>query len=164
MPIGTRTRSRFGVQGSCYPHRENYLEPRSDLYATPTVSRWCASPSTSRDNELQDVRIRHAARRREIAKAVRRRHRRAGRAAQRSPYDARVYQTTHITGGTIMGADPKTSVVSPHLQHWDAQNLFVVGASVYPHNAGYNPTGPLAALALRLGDDLATYTERPRRL
>jgi gluconate 2-dehydrogenase alpha chain len=55
-------------------------------------------------------------------------------------------------------------VVSPHLQHWDAQNLFVVGASVYPHNSGYNPTGPLAALALRLGDDLVDYTGRSRRL
>jgi hypothetical protein len=45
-----------------------------------------------------------------------------------------------------------------------AQNLFVVGASVYPHNAGYNPTGPLAALALRLGDDLVRYTSKPGRL
>jgi len=50
------------------------------------------------------------------------------------------------------------------LQHWDAHNLFAVGASVYPHNAGYNPTGPLSALALRLGDDLVKYVERPRML
>jgi gluconate 2-dehydrogenase alpha chain len=63
-----------------------------------------------------------------------------------------------------MGADPATSVVSPHLQHWDAGNLFVVGASVYPQNSGYNPTGPIGALALRLGDDLASYIGRPRRL
>jgi gluconate 2-dehydrogenase alpha chain len=83
---------------------------------------------------------------------------------RRGPFDTRVYQSTHITGGTIMGADPETSVVSPHLQHWDAENLFVVGASVYPHNAGYNPTGPLSALALRLGDDLVRYVERPRML
>ena len=40
-------------------------------------------------------------------------------------------------------------------------NLFVVGASVYPHNSGYNPTGPLAALALRLGDDLVRYHAPP---
>jgi gluconate 2-dehydrogenase alpha chain len=83
---------------------------------------------------------------------------------RKGPYDSRVYQTTHNTGGTPMGADPKTSAVSPHLQHWDARNLFVVGASVYPHNSGYNPTGPLAALALRLGDDLNRYIERPRML
>lgn len=40
--------------------------------------------------------------------------------------------------------------------------FFVVGSALYPHNAGYNPTGPLAAL--RLGDDLPSYIERPRRL
>jgi heme exporter protein C len=40
----------------------------------------------------------------------------------------------------------------------------VVGASVYPFNAGYNPTGPLGALALRLGDDLNDYVARPRYL
>ena len=36
----------------------------------------------------------------------------------RGPYDSRVYQTPHVTGGTVMGADPRTSVVSPRLQHW----------------------------------------------
>ena len=82
----------------------------------------------------------------------------------KGPFDTRQYQTTHVTGGTIMGADPHLSVVSPRLQHWDAENLFVAGASVYPHNSGYNPTGPLAALALRLGDDLARYIERPQML
>ena len=79
-------------------------------------------------------------------------------------FDTRNYQSTHITGGTVMGADPSTSVVSPHLQHWDAHNLFVVGASVFAHNSGYNPTGPLAALALRVGDDIASYVDRPRML
>jgi len=88
----------------------------------------------------------------------------AAPAPRRGDFDPGIYQTTHVTGGTIMGADPKTSVVSPHLQHWDAHNLFVVGASVYPHNSGYNPTGPLSALALRLGDDLVKYVERPRML
>ncbi|MES2089191.1 MAG: hypothetical protein V4532_04310 [Pseudomonadota bacterium] len=39
-----------------------------------------------------------------------------------------------------------------------------MGASVFTHNAGYNPTGPLAALALRVGDDIATYVQRPRML
>jgi gluconate 2-dehydrogenase alpha chain len=50
------------------------------------------------------------------------------------------------------------------LQHWDAQNLFVVGASAYTFNAGYNPTGPLGALALRLGDDVSRYVDRPETL
>ena len=83
---------------------------------------------------------------------------------RKAPYDVRVYQTTHVTGGTPMGSHPEKSVVSPHLQHWDAENLFVVGASVYPQNSGYNPTGPLGALALRLGDDIKRYVKRPARL
>lgn len=85
-------------------------------------------------------------------------------APRRRPYDARLYQTTHNTGGTIMGADPETSVVSARLQSWHAQNLFISGASVFPQNSGYNPTGPVGALALRLGDDLASYLDRPRML
>lgn len=86
------------------------------------------------------------------------------RKLQSGGFPTRIYQTTHVTGGTIMGIDPHTSVVSPHLQHWDAENLFVVGASNYPFNAGYNPTGPLGALALRLGGDLHSYVEQPRAL
>jgi gluconate 2-dehydrogenase alpha chain len=82
--------------------------------------------------------------------------------ARRGPYDPRFYQSTHNTGGTVMGADPATSVVSPHLQCWDAQNLFISGASVFPQNSGYNPTGPVGALGLRLADDLVKYLERPR--
>jgi gluconate 2-dehydrogenase alpha chain len=35
---------------------------------------------------------------------------------------------------------------------------------VFAHNSGYNPTGPLAALALRAGDDIAAYVARPRML
>ena len=57
------------------------------------------------------------------------------------------YQSTHNTGGTMMGADPKTSVVNRYLQAWDAHNLFVQGASVFPQQHGYNPTGTVGALA-----------------
>jgi gluconate 2-dehydrogenase alpha chain len=46
-----------------------------------------------------------------------------------------------------MGADPKTSVVIKYLQSCDVPNLFVVGASAFPQNAGYNPTGTVGALA-----------------
>lgn len=56
------------------------------------------------------------------------------------------YQTTHNTGGAAMGADPRTSFVNPYLQSWDVSNLFVMGSSVFPQNAGYNPTGTVGAL------------------
>ncbi len=57
------------------------------------------------------------------------------------------YQTTHNTGGAVMGTDPGTSVVNRYLQSWDVHNLFVMGACLFPQNAGYNPTGTVGALA-----------------
>jgi gluconate 2-dehydrogenase alpha chain len=47
----------------------------------------------------------------------------------------------------MMGADPKASVLNRYLQSWDAHNLFVLGASVFPQQHGYNPTGTVGALA-----------------
>jgi gluconate 2-dehydrogenase alpha chain len=75
------------------------------------------------------------------------------------------YQSTHVNGGTIMGTDPKTSVVNRFLQHWDAPNLFVVGASNFPQNAGYNPTGTVGALAYWAADAIINrYLKSPRPL
>jgi gluconate 2-dehydrogenase alpha chain len=151
----------LGIQGSCYPHRENYLDldpTYSDAYGQPLLRMnfdW-------RENELR-MSAYVTAKMAEIGKAFGADI--ATPAIPRSgPFDIRQYQTSHVVGGTIMGADPQSSVVSPHLQHWDAQNLFVVGASLFPHNSGYNPTGPLAALALRAGDDMVRYVQRPRML
>jgi gluconate 2-dehydrogenase alpha chain len=149
------------VHGSWYPHRDNYLDldpTYVDAYGQPLLRM----TFDIRDNERR-MSKHLAGKVDEIARAT-------GAdiapptAPRQGPYDSRVYQTTHVTGGTIMGSDPRTSVVSPHLQHWDAENLFVVGASTYPFNAGYNPTGPVAAMALRLGDDLNNYIKRPRQL
>jgi gluconate 2-dehydrogenase alpha chain len=69
-------------------------------------------------------------------------------------YDTAVYQSTHNTGGAIMGADPATSVVNNYCQMWDFPNVFVVGASAFPQNAGRNPTGTLGALAYRAADGI----------
>ena len=63
-----------------------------------------------------------------------------------SHYDTRVYQSTHTTGGAIMGTDPRSSVVNRFLQCWDVHNVFVTGASAFPQNFGYNPTGLVGAL------------------
>ncbi|MDQ2081113.1 GMC family oxidoreductase [Xanthobacteraceae bacterium Astr-EGSB] len=64
-----------------------------------------------------------------------------------TPYSIVPYQTTHNTGGAIMGSDPTTSAVNRYLQSWDVPNVFVQGASAYPQNPGYNPTGTVGALA-----------------
>ncbi|XRC93745.1 GMC family oxidoreductase [Ottowia sp. VDI28] len=64
-------------------------------------------------------------------------------------YDIVPYQSTHNTGGAIMGADPSESALNNYLQSWDVPNVFAVGANAFPQNAGKNPTGPLAALSYR---------------
>lgn len=63
------------------------------------------------------------------------------------PYDTRFYQSTHTTGGAIMGSNPSNSVINRYSQSWDVPNLFVLGASAFPQNISYNPTGLLAGLA-----------------
>ncbi|WP_163848453.1 GMC family oxidoreductase [Pseudooceanicola aestuarii] len=62
-------------------------------------------------------------------------------------YDVRPYQTTHNVGGAIMGTDPNTSSLNRYLQCWGQHNVFVMGASAFPQNIQYNPTGAVGALA-----------------
>ena len=84
---------------------------------------------------------------------------------RQAPYSIVPYQSTHNVGGAIMGVDPETSVVNPYLQSWDCDNLFVVGASAFPQNASYNPTGTVAALALRTADAIiGRYLRAPGSL
>jgi gluconate 2-dehydrogenase alpha chain len=77
-------------------------------------------------------------------------------------YDTRVYQTTHTTGGAIIGSNPSNSVINRYSQSWDVSNLFMYGASSFPQNIGYNPTGLLAGLtyfsAAKIRD---TYLKSP---
>jgi gluconate 2-dehydrogenase alpha chain len=81
---------------------------------------------------------------------------------RRGDYDIVPYQSTHNTGGTIMGTDPKTSVVNRYLQSWDADNLFIMGASTFPQQPSYNPTGPVGALAYWSADAIVTkYLKSP---
>ncbi len=62
-------------------------------------------------------------------------------------WDTQVYQSTHLTGGAIMGANPMESAVNRYCQSWDVSNVFVTGACLFPQNMGYNPTGLVTALA-----------------
>jgi len=57
--------------------------------------------------------------------------------------------------------DPRTSVLNRYLQSWDVANLFVLGASAFPQNAGYNPTGTVSALAFWAADAIRNRTSKP---
>ena len=79
-----------------------------------------------------------------------------------SPYDVTSYKSTHLQGGTIMGASPATSVLNPWLQDWRIPNLFVLGASSFPQNPSGNPTLTILAQTLRTADALIErYLKRP---
>jgi gluconate 2-dehydrogenase alpha chain len=78
------------------------------------------------------------------------------------PFSIVPYQTTHITGGAIMGAERNRSVVNTYLQSWDVSNVFVHGACAFPQNAGYNPTNTIAALTYRSLETMkAKYLTKP---
>jgi len=134
----------FVTHGSCYSYRQNHLD------LDPTYTDWLGRKlmrltfdfhpnelkmSEYITNKLADI-VKTTSPRQMSVKP------------RKGPYDASVYQTTHTCGGAIMGADPKTSAVNRYLQSWDVSNLFVIGASAFPQNAGYNPTGTVGALAL----------------
>ena len=75
------------------------------------------------------------------------------------------YQSTHSTGGTIMGSSPANSAVNKYQQSWDCPNLFILGASVFPHNSAYQPTGLVGALAYWTADAIKNkYLKNPGKL
>ncbi len=85
--------------------------------------------------------------------------------AELEDFNIHSYQSTHITGGAIMGSDPGNSVTNKYGQVWDAPNVFVTGATLYPQNPGLNPTGPLLALAYWTGDAIRDkYLKNPGQL
>jgi gluconate 2-dehydrogenase alpha chain len=82
--------------------------------------------------------------------------------ARVEPWTVVPYQSTHNTGGTIMGTSPGNSVVNKYCQSWDCHNLFVMGASLFPHNSAYNPTGPVGALSYWTADAITKrYVKNP---
>ncbi|NNM77802.1 GMC family oxidoreductase [Sphingomonas sp. ID1715] len=130
------------THGAVMSHRGNYLD------LDPTYTDWLGRPMlrmtfdfTDNEHRMSDFLTERAA---DIARAM------GGReisVKKRSgSYDIVPYQTTHNTGGAIMGADPATSALNRYLQSWDVPNVFAPGANAFPQNAGYNPMGTVAAL------------------
>jgi gluconate 2-dehydrogenase alpha chain len=81
------------------------------------------------------------------------------------PYNIDDYQSTHPTGGCVMGEDPESSVTTTYGQVWDTPNVFVTGAALFPQNAGANPTGTIGAVTYRMAEALERrYFEDPEQL
>jgi choline dehydrogenase-like flavoprotein len=67
----------------------------------------------------------------------------------------RVPPTSHLHGGTIMGAGAASSVVSSYGQSHEVPNLYVAGPSIFPTEGASNPTYTILALSLRGAEQLA---------
>jgi len=153
-----RSVTRFNTQGSVYAHRDNFL----DLDPTYKDALGRPLPRMTYNGTDND----HAMSRFLVAKLEG-----VIKAMGPTHYDLHLrprnftvvpYQSTHNTGGTMMGADPRSSVVNRYLQAWGAHNLFVMGASVFPQQHGYNPTGTVGALAYWSANAITTqYLKKP---
>ncbi|WP_342362848.1 GMC family oxidoreductase [Terrarubrum flagellatum] len=151
----------FSSQGSSYATRGNYLDldpEYTDRLGRPLLRMTYDFP----DN---DIRMSNyvLGKMENIAKALK--PRQYVMAPRRKPYSVVPYQSTHNTGGAIVGADPKTSALNKYQQSWDVPNVFVIGASAFPQNAGYNPTGTVGALAFWAADAIRQkYLKAPGAL
>jgi gluconate 2-dehydrogenase alpha chain len=151
----------FSTQGSVMSYRGNYLDldpTYKDIYGVPLLRMtfdW-GSNERAASRFMVDV----------LTGIARELNPSSFNVSELSEHYSIVpYQSTHNTGGTIMGADPARSVVNPFLQSWDVPNLFVVGAGNFAHNSGYNPTGTVGALAYRTADGIVNhYLNNPRPL
>ncbi len=151
----------FSIHGSCMSHRGNYLDldpTYRDIHGRPMLRM--TFDFTDNEHKMSDYLTDRAA---EVARAMNPREIKLNR--RTGPFSVVPYQTTHNTGGAIMGDNPKNSVVNKYLQCWDVPNVFSMGAGAFPQNAGYNPTGTVAALAYHAAHEITTqlHEELPAR-
>ena len=133
-------------QGTSYAHRKQFLDldpTYKDRYGRPLLRM-------TYDYNLNDRRsgafVRDRCR--EIAVRTGAKHVQAVSFADHryTPYTPN--DSSHTIGGAVMGTDPKTSALNRYQQSWDVHNVFVLGASSFPNNGGFNPTVTIGALAL----------------
>ncbi len=155
----TRVLSVAG-QGATSPHKDNYLSMDTEYKDAFNVPLVCLTYNfTDQDRARQKY---LAERSGEILEEMGAAH--VDLSPELTDYNIVPYQSTHNTGGTTMGSNRETSVVNNYLQHWDRDNLFVVGAGNFQHNSGYNPTATVGALAYRCADGIIKYAKDGGRL
>jgi gluconate 2-dehydrogenase alpha chain len=82
-----------------------------------------------------------------------------------NPFSPMDKLSSHTVGGAVMGEHPDTSALNKYLQSWDVHNVFVMGASAFGNNGGYNPTGTVGALTLHAAKAIIEqYVKNPRPL
>ena len=144
-------------QGSVMAYRQNYLDldpTYRDRYGRPLLRMTFDFHANEQKqaNYIADICVK-------IGQAMG-----ADRVVRRAPpqrYSIVPYQSTHNTGGAVLGTDPRTSALNRFTQSWDVPNVFVTGACAFPQNAGKNPTDPVGALAYWTADAIKRYVKNP---
>jgi gluconate 2-dehydrogenase alpha chain len=144
-------------QGSVMAYRQNYLDldpTYRDRYGRPLLRMTFDFHANEQKqaNYIADICVK-------IGQAMG-----ADRVVRRAPpqrYSIVPYQSTHNTGGAVLGIGPRTSALNRFSQSWDVPNVFVTGACAFPQNAGKNPTGPVGALAYWTADAIKRYLKNP---
>ena len=140
--------ARIGFSGEHLAHKGNFLDldpVYKDANGDPLLRLTLDWQNNER--EMAEFATAKAA---EIARAMNARHVNVFPGLR--TYDTQRYQSTHVQGGTILGTSPETSVVNTLGQHWQADNLFVLGGSAFPQGGSANPTPTILALTYRTAD------------
>jgi gluconate 2-dehydrogenase alpha chain len=109
----------LSIHGSSMSTRGNYLslDPTyRDVHGNPMLRM--TFDFSENDLKMSDYLTDRAS---EVARAMNPREIKANRRSR--PWSVTPYQTTHNTGGAIMGASPKDSVINKYLQVWDVPNV-----------------------------------------
>jgi len=148
----------LSVHGASMSTPGNYLDldpTYRDVHGRPMLR--LTFDFSDNDHRMSDYITERAA---EVARAMNPREIKIER--RKGSWDVTKYQTTHNTGGAIMGSSPHDSVVNKYLQSWDVANVFSMGSGAFPQQAGYNPTGTVAALAYHSAHAIITqYLKSP---
>jgi gluconate 2-dehydrogenase alpha chain len=148
----------LNLQGEHAAYRGNYLDldpTYRDVLGDPLIRM--TMDWQDNDRKLLTYMLQRAA---PMAEAMGAREFRVDGPLQR--YDSITYRSSHLQGGTVMGASSETSVLNPWLQHWQVSNLFVLGASSFPQNPSGNPTITVLAQTMRTADAMVgRYLKKP---
>jgi gluconate 2-dehydrogenase alpha chain len=153
--------SSVAFEGGHFPYRQNYLDldpVYHDKFGDPLIR--LTLDWTDHERAQTDMAIKAGS---AIVRAM------GGKLGDTrgvgSKYSVTFYQSTHIQGGTIMGASPDRSVVNPWLQHWQMPNLWITGGSTFPQSGSGNPTLTIIAMTYRAADALIDrYLKQPGHL
>lgn len=140
----------IGIQGESLPYEDQFLD-LDPVYKDSAGLPLLRITYDFHDNDYKLYRY-VAGKTIEIMRAMNPNH--MNTTEELEPYNIYSYQSTHNTGGAIMGSDPGNSVTNRYGQVWDTPNVFVTGAALFPQNPGLNPTGTVIALAYLAADAL----------